>query len=356
MKKTIVHCIYNLGRGGAETMLVGVLKELKDYNNIVVTLFDDNRFGEKLECDKYICLNLRSLYSLPLAAGKLKNIIKENKAAIVHSHLFWPTLLARYATPKSIPLITTIHTSIASSNDYRKWHTRWLDKLSYRSRPSTIIAVSDAVLQDYFSLLKLKPGKHYVLHTFAGDSGIQQKISWTAGPTFKFISTGALRKQKNYAFLIDAFSMLKLQPVELHIYGSGPQQNVLEDLIESKTVKVFLMGEVENVYEILAGYDGYISASELEGFSLSILEAMAAKLPLLLSDIPSFREQCDNSAIYFDLNDNQALVTKIKSFVINRERREIKAEQAFRRFNENYTLPQHVKALREIYADAIKGI
>ncbi len=200
MKKTIVHCIYNLGRGGAETMLVSVLKELKDYNNIVVTLFDDNRFTEELECDKYICLNLRSLYSLPFAAGKLKKIITEHNASIVHSHLFWPTLLARYATPKSIPLITTIHTSIASSNDYRKRYMRWLDKLSYRSRQSTIIAVSDVVLHDYFSFLKLTPGKYYVVHTFAGNSTTLQKITWTVDKDFKFISTGALRLQKNYAF------------------------------------------------------------------------------------------------------------------------------------------------------------
>jgi glycosyltransferase involved in cell wall biosynthesis len=329
---------------------------LKDYNNIVVTLFDDNRFTEELECDKYICLNLKSLYSLPFASGKLKRIIKEHNADIVHSHLFWPTLLARYATPKSIPLITTIHTSIASSNDYRKRYIRLLDKFSYESRQSTIIAVSDAVLQDYFSFLKLRPGKHYVLHTFASERGIREKIKWTAESEFKFISTGALRLQKNYAFLIEAFAMLKQQPIELHIYGSGPQQDVLKALIETKAAKVSLMGEVKNVHEILAQYDGYISASELEGFSLSILEAMAAKLPLLLSDIPSFREQCESAAIYFDLNDSQALVTKIKSFVMNRERREIKAEQAFRRFHENYTLPQHVKALREIYADAVKGI
>lgn len=354
MKKTIVHCIYNLGRGGAETMLVNVLKELKDYNNVVVTLYDDNRFAGELECDKYICLNLKSLFSLPLAVGRLKKIINENNADIVHSHLYWPTQLARYSTPKSIPLITTIHTSIASSNDYRKTYIRWLDKLSYRSRQSTIIAVSDAVLQDYFSFLKLRPGKHFVLHTFAGDTGIKQKYTWTAGPVFKFISTGALRLQKNYAFLIDAFSMLKQQPIELYIYGSGPQQDILQELITATEAKVFLKGEVKNIHEILAGYDGYLSASGLEGFSLSILEAMAAKLPLLLSDITPFKEQCNGSAVYFDLNDNQALVSKIKSFVMNRERREVKAEQAFQRFHANYTLPQHVKALREIYNNALQ--
>ena len=42
MKKTILHIIDNLGRGGAETMLVTVVKQLSAYNNIIVTLYPEN--------------------------------------------------------------------------------------------------------------------------------------------------------------------------------------------------------------------------------------------------------------------------------------------------------------------------
>ncbi|MGI8582248.1 MAG: glycosyltransferase, partial [Chitinophagaceae bacterium] len=113
-KKTILHIIYNLGRGGAETMLVTIVKELTDYNNIVVTLFPHNHFKDKLRSDKYYCLGLTSIIHLPLARNSLRKIIKENNVDIVHSHLFWPTILARMATPKNIPLITTIHAFIAT--------------------------------------------------------------------------------------------------------------------------------------------------------------------------------------------------------------------------------------------------
>ena len=76
MKKTILHFIYNLGRGGAEVMMVKVIKELKEYNNIVVTIFPQNHFGNELECDKYFCLNLRSILFFPAAAFQIKKIIK----------------------------------------------------------------------------------------------------------------------------------------------------------------------------------------------------------------------------------------------------------------------------------------
>jgi hypothetical protein len=68
-KKTIVHIIQSLGRGGAETMLVTVLKNLTNYNNIVVTLEATNHFKDELICDNYYCLNTTSAWQY-IKAGK----------------------------------------------------------------------------------------------------------------------------------------------------------------------------------------------------------------------------------------------------------------------------------------------
>ncbi|MEI9956309.1 MAG: glycosyltransferase [Ferruginibacter sp.] len=88
------------------------MQELKEYNNIVVTLNPQNHFGEEFKCDTYYCLNMGSFAKFQIAAVKLKQFIKKNKIDIVHSHLFSATLIARIATPKKIPLITTIHTKL----------------------------------------------------------------------------------------------------------------------------------------------------------------------------------------------------------------------------------------------------
>ncbi|MEY2917857.1 MAG: hypothetical protein RIS73_1571, partial [Bacteroidota bacterium] len=111
-KKTILHIIDYLGRGGAEVMLVKVLKELTEYNNIVVTLNPRNHFGDEFKCDVYYSLNMGSFATFPIAVLKLKRLIKKHKIDLVHSHLFSATLVARLATPQKIPLITTIHTNV----------------------------------------------------------------------------------------------------------------------------------------------------------------------------------------------------------------------------------------------------
>jgi len=90
VKKSIIHIIFDLGRGGAETMLVKVIRELTEYKNIVVTLADTNHFEAELQCDQLICLNVQSPFDVPKAVFKLKQIIKKEKPAFVHSHLIWP--------------------------------------------------------------------------------------------------------------------------------------------------------------------------------------------------------------------------------------------------------------------------
>ena len=352
MKKTILHFIFSLGRGGAETMLVRAIRELKEYNNIVLTLKDENDFGDELQCDKYICLNLKTVAAYPLAIISLKKIIKNNNVDIVHSHLFWPTLICRMAVPKNIPLITTIHAFIATSVEYKKWYIRNLDRLSYKLRKSIIVAVAKGAQEEYFSFLQLTPYKTYVLYTFVDMSRYTQKNIADETGTFKLISTGALRIQKNQAYLVKAMELVKDIDVELHIYGGGPLKEPLQQLIEETRARVILKGVVKNMEEILPTYNACVMSSTFEGFSLAVLEAMAVKTPLLLSNIDSFKEQCNNTAQYFMLNDEQDFVKQLNILISNKTEREKMSMQAYERVIENFTLPHHAAQLRNIYLEA----
>lgn len=357
MKKTILHFIYNLGRGGAETLLVRSIRELSGYNNIVVTLFDDNRFTDELKCDKYICMNLPSLSALPLAIFTLRKMIKNYHVDLVHTHLFWPTMIARIATPRRIPLVTTIHAFIASSLEYKKWYIRIIDKITYYKRRSVILADARGALEEYFSFLNLKPYKSYVLYTFVDLAQFKhQRYPDAQRQVFRLISTGALRLQKNYPFIIKAFTALRNENIELHIYGSGPLMSVLQKLINKNGVKVVLKGEVKNIHEVLPQYDAFVMASIFEGFSLAVLEAMAVKLPLLLSDIDSFNEQCADTAVYFDLTNEDDFIKKVLQLKADKSGTSAMAEDAYQRVVNNFTLPHHIHQLQAIYAETLNGL
>jgi len=355
-KKTILHIIDYMGRGGAEVMLVSVLKELSEYNNIVVTLNPRNHFNNDVTFDAYYCLNMGSFARFPLAVMRLRRFMRKHRIDLVHSHLFSATLVARLATPASVPLITTIHTNV-STNDYKKWYLRLLEKLSYRKHRSTIIGVSAGVLDRYFSFFNHKPYRKYLLYTF-----VDVKAVDATGPTmqverkqnvFTLVAIGALRYPKNQQYLIRAFELLDKNEFEVHIYGIGAQQREIEKMLEERDVNVQLKGEVKNASSLLPQYDLYVMPSEFEGFSLSVLEAMAMRIPMLLSDIPSFREQCADTAVYFDLNNLADFVAKLKKLAADKQLQQQLVESARKRVLDHFTLEHHMEGLRKIYSDTL---
>ena len=356
-RKTILHIINNLGRGGAEIMLLTVLKELKEYNNIVVYLYEENKFEGQLDCSKSYCLKLRSVLLLPFSFFKLRKIIKENHVDMVHTHLFWSNIAGRYATPKKIPLITTIHAFINYAPDYKKWYIRFLDRFSYQWRHSVIIGVCDGVLKQYFEFLKIKPYKAYRLYTFVDTNRFHpdKNVKPQAQGVFKVFTTGTLHIRKNHSYLINAFAKLKEKNIELHIFGDGPYRKELEALIQQTGAKVFLQGDVSDLHNRINEYNLYAMSSVFEGFSLSVLEAMAVGMPLLLSDIPSFREQGASTAIYFDLNDVDDFVNKIIKLIADKPLLDKMGEAAKQRVIANFTLDHHMDSLRSIYDETLQN-
>jgi GalNAc-alpha-(1->4)-GalNAc-alpha-(1->3)-diNAcBac-PP-undecaprenol alpha-1,4-N-acetyl-D-galactosaminyltransferase len=99
------------------------------------------------------------------------------------------------------------------------------------------------------------------------------------------ISMGRLVALKNFDMLIQAFAeCLNLHPEwQLVIMGDGPQRGDLESLINELGVAkhVRLLGAVKDPAPILAQSEIFTLYSSFEGFSNSLVEAMACKLPVI---------------------------------------------------------------------------
>ncbi len=356
-KKTILHIIDDMGRGGAEVMLAKLLPHLTTYNNIVVTLNAKNHFSkEEFAPQHFHCLQMGSFSNFIKGAVRLRRFIKQNKVDLVHSHLFTATLVARLGTPANIPLVTTIHTNVSASAEYKKWYMRLLEKFSYGFHRSTVIGVSEVVLKEYFNHFNHQPYKQHLLYTFADVNELTPPAEkQKSNSTFKLIAIGALRYPKNQQYLIKAFELLKNDNVELHIYGSGPQQETLQQLIKETGTKVELKGEVKGAAKLIGQYDAFVMSSEFEGFSLSVLEAMAMKTPMLLSDIPSFREECGDTALFFDLKDTNSFVSVLKQLMANNDLQKQLANTAYERLIHNFTLQHHLQGLEKIYTETFSN-
>ncbi len=354
-KPILLHFIYSLGRGGAETMVVRTIKELPEYSHVVVTLIPDDHFGEELVCDAKICLNMKGLAGLPKMISAFSRLTREIAPSIVHTHLFWPTFIARFAVPKNIPLVTTIHAFIKTSVEYRHWYIRFLDRISYRRRNSFIIVVARGALEEYFEFLRKPIRDAKVLYTFVDVKRFTGNKRRNEGPGFRLIAVGALRVQKNYDYIIKAMALLREHPISLDIYGTGQLHKEIQEQIDKSKAKVCLKGEVRDIEERMQDYDLFVMSSTFEGFSLGVLEAMAMGMPLLLSDISSFREQCGDLAWYFNLDDPKSAADRI--LVLSKTPANILSERGTggrERVLQHFTLEHHIQQLRNIYIEVLE--
>ncbi|MES1226188.1 MAG: glycosyltransferase family 4 protein, partial [Bacteroidota bacterium] len=291
----------------------------------------------------------------PLAIKKLRKIIIDNKVDLVHSSLYWSTVLARFACPHNLPLVSSIQASLTDSVEYKKKWIGWLDRFSYNRRSNTILGVSQHTLDDYFHFLKLKKQNAYLLYNFVDTKKytVASAVSTRNGNAFRLITVGSLKVQKNHRFLLEAFTKLKGQNISLDIYGDGLLKEELAKFINENDLPVRLMGKVGNLNEVIGQYDLFVMPSIYEGFSLAVLEGMVMEKPMLLSDTPTFVEQAAGSAIYFSLNNVDDLVEKI--LLLKNDPGKLKeiAIKGRDRALQNFTLEHHMATLRKIYTEIL---
>ncbi len=110
-----------------------------------------------------------------------------------------------------------------------------------------------------------------------------------------------------------------------------------------------MCGLIDDVKERLDEYDLFIQASSHEGFGLSVVEAMARKIPIALSDIRVFRETTNGAAHFFPLNDAPKAASLLIELFNNHELRNKFIEEAYTFSNSNYCSNAYKQSLLKIY-------
>jgi glycosyltransferase involved in cell wall biosynthesis len=128
----------------------------------------------------------------------------------------------------------------------------------------------------------------------AGDRiSARQKLGLLENDFF-LIAVGRLVYEKGHEFLIQAIpSVTRSFPnVAVGICGSGPLFGQLKEQISALALenKVRLLGQWENVRELLAAADAFVLPSRWEGLPMALLEAMMAGLPIIATKVEGVEE------------------------------------------------------------------
>lgn len=310
MRKKVLHIINSLMVGGAEMLLVNSLSEggLQQYNeNIIVYFQGTSDLEQKIDKQvKVYNLGYKGLLSLPRCLLKLRKIISHHNVDIIHSHLNPAGLYAHIACPGNIPQVHTLH--IAYTNDLETSPLKiFFEKyLYFNKRNCNLIFLSEFTKNDFMSAVKFK-GTSFILNNFIDDAFFShppKKFTGSGKKTLKLIAVGNVRPQKNYFYLLEIFKHLKAYDIEVDIYGEGDIYKY-QKVITENDLKVTLKGQAADINAVIADYDLFIMTSINEGFPLSVFEAMAAGVPLMLSNIAPLQNIVKDNAIYFELDNAQ---------------------------------------------------
>ena len=283
-----------------------VLYRLKKYPNIKQYV---------IVCDREENTNMQlpdelSIYYVEKNNKVMKRIMKKivsenyekNSKLIVHLHQIKSALMfyrVMIGVKKTYKVLFTVHSVYALRNVKYK-----ISSVLCSLMADKIICVSESSYKTYSSVVKKIKNKK-ILYIKNGvdidriDESIEEVKSTKNNKNYRtLVYVGRLIPIKNQKFLVNILS--EISECKLILVGAEDNSKEISNLIKNlkleDRVKITGLIPRNQVFQILNDADIYVSTSMVEGLPVSVLEAMAAKLPVILSDIEPHKEVAMNSS------------------------------------------------------------
>lgn len=356
----ILRVINSLNIGGAERSVVGnVPIHIQNGFEIDVLLLNGNRthFYNALAKNKIKIISLgenNNIYN-PFMIFKIVKLI--NKYDVLHVSLF-PALywvaFAKILTRSKTKLIFTEH------NTYNK-----------RMGNSFFELIEPFIYKQYDEIIAISPeASESLLHHLSNRitvktiyngvdvekvfreshdlSALNFLIEKNNGKTI-LIQVASFRDQKDQDTLIRAIPMLN-ENVHIIFVGDGPRINICKELAKKMNVehRITFLGIQNNVHALYGLSDIVVMSSHYEGFGRAAVEGMAAKKPLIASDVPGLSEIVKNHGLLFKAGNHVELAGKINNLLTNRDLYESVRERCFERAKD-FDITKMISAYETVY-------
>lgn len=347
MRKKILFVINTMGRAGAETALLELLRNLEgaEYDISLFVIMGQGEMAGKLP--SYVRLRNEKFNDTSVLSGKgkwgmvktvcqaffrnggllkkLGNMARGFRSMRKRGKLQTDKLLWRMLSDGSVRFEERFDLAVAwlegasayyvadHVNAARKCafihidyesagYTREMDQNCWDSFEK-IFMVSREVMEHFLAVYPEYKDKAAVFHNLVDQEGIRRRSREQGGfmdgyEGMRLLTVGRLTYQKAYDIAIDAMKLLKDRGCRARWYvlGEGDQRRTLEKKIAALGLKedFVLLGAVDNPYPYYAQTDLYLHATRFEGKSIAIQEAQTLGCAVIASDCNGNREQIEN--------------------------------------------------------------
>ena len=242
---------------------------------------------------------------------------------VVHIHGIGPAFFTPLARLLGFRVIVTHH---APDYERPKWSLRGRAFLKAGERlagyfANRVICVSRAQLTAFLEKVPAAARRSLVIRHAGGvdhmdqpnTSDILDKLGIAPGKYL--LAVGRLEATKGFHDLVQAFERANLADTKLVIVGSEAGNIEYATSLRASASERIVFAGYRSGAELLRLYQGaalFVHPSYMEGFSLVVSEALAAGIPMLVSDIPPHREFGLQAACYIPAGDIDALVEALK--------------------------------------------
>ncbi len=343
--------INKFGIGGAERLALDEVAEFRrrGMKVQVITLRPQQKDDMALsrQVDALRGIPFRSLFDIR-AWSELLPSLRAGHFDAVLTHLWFANTIGRIASkfsgiPRVISFEHNVYDRVKSSRQF------FIDRL-LQSWCTRIIAVS-SVVRDSLVAHGIDEKRITVI-----PNGIDLERFHSTGTRdtereFTFLFVGRLVEQKGVDVLLDALAQVPRG--RLQVVGGG----VLRASLEQKTRDLGLVSRVEflgarrDIPQLLKQADCFVFPSRWEGYGLSLIEAAAAGLPIIASDLPAVRDLVDNGveALLVAPEDRAALAKAMQTMMDDLALR-ARLAAAGRKKATEFSIARHVDRLLELLA------
>ncbi|QCT70189.1 glycosyltransferase family 4 protein [Eubacterium maltosivorans] len=283
---------------------------------------------------------------------EIEKLIEEEEIDIVHTHAFWPTVLASNIKNKKIIKITTVHNN--PFEDYFYEYGKIIGSLMSNmftkklNGYDNVIAISKYINNIYERYQIASTVIYNGIEDYYKTKHIEKKVR------FRLITVSILNEIKNVIELLKILNECINQDlnIELVIIGDGKEYDCLKEYVQKNNLEsyIFFMKQIERkkVFEELYYSDAFIFASKSEGFGLAVVEAEMMELPIIAYDIPVMHEIMKEETGYIVHNMYDA-VKVIKELVKDKALVISKGKAARKFYLESFTIEKMIKKYEDLY-------
>jgi len=365
IRKKILLVIGQLGVGGAERQLVYLASKLdkSKYEVLVCSFSSDVTLRNLLDESRVPLVVIPKKMSPDLIRPiQLFKLVKNFKPDLIHSYLFvantWSRFIGKFL---GIPVIISERNAEPKKPLYMTMINRFLYEMGDLLIANSRAGEDQVIKNKEFPHQKIRVVYNGLSIDKFTTNNDEKRISEIKGrfeipDDAKVIGIiGRLHFQKNHELLFESFKLLlKKNPnCCLFCIGDGPRRDELLGLTRSLEIddKVIFAGERKDIPECLSIIDVMVLPSLWEGLPNVILEAIAAKCPVVATDVGGVSEIIINGKTGFLVeNGNKAELAEKINYTIDHptEMEQIK-QNAFDFVVKNFSITRMVSETEKIY-------